>query len=284
MKPVLAPIFTVVCLLVSSVSVQAASACFAGRDPIFTPYAGVEMSSQELGKSLKKTCDELTKPENYVKQDLVMTAFMGLARFVGLGLMFGQGVAAFSDMDGTPEQMAYMAELQKIRQIENPMERIRQVYNLAAKAQGPYDYDNKGFRTWTHGKIIFAHTPENILDSQKKYGASGVCREFAALLQWSLMQVARHPSSKTGGLTPKDFNSEIAAGAPGGQGHAWVRVHLPVHSDTGMILGFQDFDLDTTWHPERFAILSPRESGISEPVRKSLLDQCRQIYSCVTQP
>lgn len=277
-----ASFFTAACILFSSFSAQAMNSCFAGRDPLFTPYAALNITSQELGQSLKTACDELAKPSNYEKQDFVMAAFMGLSRFVGLGLIFGQGIAAFSDMDGTPEQVAYMAALQEIRQIENPMERIRLVYKLAAAAQGPYDYDNKGIRTWTHGKIFLAHTPENILNSQKKYGAAGVCREFAALLQWSLMQVARHPSSKTGGLSEKDFNSEIATGAPGGQGHAWVRVHLPVHSETGMILGFQEFDLDTTWHPERFAILSPRESGLSNADRQTLMRQCQQIYSCVT--
>ncbi|MFS4459768.1 hypothetical protein [Bdellovibrio sp. HCB2-146] len=277
----LVAVFCLCSVLFSNLPAHAQNSCFEGRDAFFTPYAYLNSNPRELQSGLKKTCYELTQPDLYKKQGVIMKAFMTASNFLGFGVMFGHGAAAFSDMDGTPEQIAYMSALNEIRQIDNPMERIRKVYYLAASHQGYYDEKTLGFRTWKNGKVLFAETPENLLNSKKKYGTAGVCREFASLLQWSLLQVARHPSSHQGGLSEKDFSSEVVTGAPGGTGHAWLRVHLPVHNANGMILGFHNFDLDTTWHPETFAVLSPRESGISTEQRWNLINQCQQIQQCI---
>jgi hypothetical protein len=190
-------------------------------------------------------------------------------------------------MDGSPEQRRFKAELDRIKTIPNSMERIQRTYELVARTQGRYDEESYGLRNALAGRIYRGESPGNLLDSAKRDGTVGVCREMAALLQWSLQQVSRWSGSRSMALGPNDFSSgEILSNAPtpdGWGGHAWVRVNLPVHDATGALVNFRHFDLDTTWYPERFSPLFPRRAGASAQNISTARRQCTEIKRCLAQ-
>lgn len=260
--------------------------CYADKLPFFKNFARYSSSLTRKVQAIETACGELNSAEMQEGQgtlELLKNRFTGVASF---GLV-GGAAAAFSSLQKTKEGRQYMATLNSIKNIANPMERIRQTYELAAKHSGHYDHETNGMDTWNSGAIVGAHRPENLLANNRERGTVGVCREFAALLQWSLMQVSRHPTSKSSALDEKDFSSTLVGGTvPGsngwkdGGGHAWVRINLPVFKN-GRLLDFTHFDLDTTWYPKKFAPLFPRRSGVSQANRRKLIQQCGEVVDCL---
>jgi hypothetical protein len=251
---------------------DSSSICFRGDLPYFQNFDRITGTPTQKLLMMSSGCREVTKsPKILDGPGIGSTLFTFAVENFSLPLV-GQAASAFSTLNGSPAQRRYKAALDQIRKNPNPMDRIRAVYELAASYQGNYDYKGGGLKF---------DTPGGNIDRAQRTGTSGVCRDFASLLQWSLMQVARHPSSVNGGLGPTDFSSEIKTGFVPGGGHAWVRINLPNHDARGAITGFNRFDIDTTWYPEQFSILFPRLSSLSAANREKLINQCRTVENCL---
>lgn len=267
---------------------------FAGEDPCFSrvespvlkiySQTSLDVDSKMVG--LMGTCKELKKTAMYEKKGVVRSLAEGFVQAVGVGGMFGLGASAFSKMNNNEHQKQYMSELEKIKTIPDRMERIKRVYELVSTYQGQYDYDSLGKKTdFVEGKMVGALRPENLVDAAKKNGTAGVCRHFAALLYWSLLQVGRSSESKDSALGENDFSVSYMTGdvpLAGGNsgGHAWVRVNLPIKNEKG-VRDFRHFDLDTTWYPQDFTVLMPRRSGLSENARSKAVSDCQEVKSCL---
>lgn len=267
-------------LLFFSVPSLAADPCFRDTLPIFQKIAQFDANTDSRRSAMANACRELKVTLLYeaksMGERLIADPVVGTVNVVA-----GSAPAAFARLGGTPRQEAFKKELEQIRQDPNPMSRIKKVYELVARNQGHYDSENIG--------ALKFQTPGNLLNRVDNMGTAGVCRDFAALLQWSLMQVYRHPSSTGPALGPTDFSSEVVTGAiPGRRGwedtqhHAWIRINLP-QFDGQLLDGFHHFDLDTTWYSEQFSPLMPRRSALSEENRTKALGQCEQIQACLLE-
>ena len=258
----------------------AQSACYAdSTSPILNLY------QQRGGEHLELLCKELESQEMYEREGFLYKIALGVTNFVGVGGLWGLGASAFSKLEGSPWQIEYKKQILEIKKIQDRIERIRQVYLLVSRTQGFYDYETAGLRTdFKEGWMVGALRPENLIESAHKYGTAGICRQFAALMYWSLLQVARAEGSVNGALGENDFSMSFVSGEVpwDGQiiGHAWIRVHLPVRVQGR--LEFQDFDLDTTIFPGTFVMLVPRRTGLPTQERLDLISECRQIQKCST--
>lgn len=259
--------------------------CFRDTLPFFKNFTHYSSTPQSKARALQDTCRELSQPEMY---DAAGIAARLRDRTLSIGStgLLGGATGAFSSLNDSPAGRRYMSVLNRIKQNPNPMERIRQTYELASIHSGEYDERDNGLPTWLSGWIVGAYRPENLLANARDRGTVGVCREFAALLKWSLQQVSRHPSSRSHALGPMDFSSDfMGSWLPGNGGwsdsfgHAWVRINLPVIQD-GRLVDFTRFDLDTTWYP-RFTPLFPRRSGLSAANLKRAQIECRRVMQCL---
>jgi hypothetical protein len=276
------------CAAVSSLSyADTSKECFRDKLPYFQNFSQLSSSPKETLQFMATGCRELAFPKMTKAQSVTDVTESYVSSKIIFGL-FGQAAASFSKLRGSSLQKQFMAQLEAIKSIHNPMDRIQKVYELVGKNQGHYDYDTMGDRTMSSGFGFFAETPNNVLNNAETRGTGGVCRDFASLLQWSLLQVARDSDSRSGPLGPHDFSSDFIAndittldGRRGG--HAWVRVHLPQYNNRGKLIGFNNFDLDTTWYPKIFSPLFPRLSGLSEQTRIKATLQCNEIVECLSQ-
>lgn len=257
--------------------------CFEKTLPFFQNFSKITGPDIEKSATLVNACDELQTPEMTKGKTILGAAVNSFMTKVAFGIT-GHATGAFDNLNGSQKQKSFRAELEKIKQIPNSMDRIKQVYDLVVRTQGHYDDDNMGKKNVLTGKVIFTDAPSNIINAAEKTGTGGVCRDFASLLQWSLLQVARGPHSKNSALEPNDFSSEFITGyvpVNGGTGgHAWVRVHLPQYNSTGQLTGFNNFDLDTTFYSD-FSPLFPRLSGLSPENQQRAVRECTQIISCL---
>jgi len=246
------------------------STCFKDKLPFFSVAKRLNLPPKDKIIVLQKGCRE-AKKSNYYKE-MAITERLAVG-FAHIGFSSDQGLAAFSKLGGTQRQNDFKKELNEIKKVKNPVDRIKKVYELVALNQGEYDYENM--------KEYRLGTPGNLLNRRDREKSVGVCRDMAALLQWSLMQVSRHPSSKNHGLESTDFSSELKAGFIDGGGHVWVRVNLPNHDANGRLIDFTHFDIDTTWYPEQFSILFPRLSSLSDKNFTRLISECVQVIKCL---
>lgn len=259
--------------------------CFKEKAHFFNFFKKLDGPAEKISDLMTSTCRELDVPEmNEGKSTLakVMDPVSDLAYGV-----LGQGLGAFSRLESSDKQREFKRQLDRIRVNPNPVERVRLVHELVVRTQGKYDLKNGGLDSAWSGWLIAWQEPGNLINSAEKTGSAGVCREFASLLQWSLLQVARHPDSKGMALSPTDFSSEFMyAKVPGpkgwddGWGHAWVRVNLPRFNSQGALEAFDRFDIDSTVYPQ-FSPLYPRRTGISNEKRIELLEQCKEIQECL---
>lgn len=246
--------------------------CFSGTLPYFQNVRRASGSAAQRMLMLNRGCAELRRGDMTDAPGIGSAILSNVGESLSLPLA-GQAWAAFSTLNGNENQRRYRRQLDEIKRIPNPMERIRRVYELVARTQGSYNYGSNAIRLGT---------PGNLIDTAAREGSAGVCRDFAALLQWSLMQVARYSGSTRMDLGPTDFSSEIKTGSTPSGGHAWVRVNLPNHDAQGRITGFNRFDLDTTWYPEQFSVLFPRNSSLSEGNRTRLVRECSTVVNCLS--
>lgn len=254
--------------------------------PFFQNFTQYEQSNFARLESLNNTCREIEWPEMNEGRNFGARLVDGLLPGLAFGILYGRAAASFSTLENTELGRNYMAELKKIRKNPNALARIKAVYELAARHSGTYDYESNGMRNLKSGAVVGAYRPENLLASAKRNGTIGVCREFAGLLEWSLMQVGRYEGSKNAALDTTDFSVDMMAGTvPGangwkdGGGHAWVRVNIPVQKNGG--IDFTHVELDTTWYGDNFTPLFPRRSGVTEKTRKRAAKECRAIQRCL---
>lgn len=276
---IIALLFSFLMLSQSAFSAERADVCFKNTLPYFQNFSKITASAKDKSQMMIDGCNELTQANMYQQQSFWSSAMYEFANKFGFGLI-GHAFSAFDMMKGSARQKVFMAQLEKIKQIQNPMDRIRLVYELVVQAQGTYDSKYYGSRAWLSGGLIFAETPSNLLNNADEYGSVGICREMATLLQWSLLQVSRAADSKDAALGPHDFSSNFIIKTLPAFEHAWVRVHLPQFDERGRLLGFNTFDLDTNLFPN-FSPLFPRLSGLSEEHREEAVGQCHQILSCL---
>lgn len=266
--------------LVALNSVRAGvSSCVEEKLPYFKNFARYQSTTRAKLRALDRACGEINHDEFMDRDKAIDHIKFKFVSIVSFGLL-GEATASFSSLEGSKEGRAYVKALNRIRQIENPVERISQTYRLAAINSGDYDHGTMGKKTWYSGFIFGAYRPENLLRNSRDRGTVGVCREFSTLLRWSLLQVSRHPRSMSHALGPRDFSAEIVSGVTPVGGHAWVRINLPVVKD-GRLINFTRFDIDTTWYPE-FTPLFPRRSGVSEKNLRRLRRECEELTSCLS--
>lgn len=264
--------------MIMSSSFASVNTCVQDKLPYFKNFARYKGSIKEKIAALGRACGEMDN-DMFMDRDSHLGLIKNkIVNIVAFG-MLGEAAASFSSLKGSKEGRAYMKALASIRQIENPVERINQTYHLAAINSGDYDHGTMGKKTWYSGFIFGAYRPENLLQNSQDRGTVGVCREFATLLRWSLLQVSRHPKSNSSALGPMDFSAEIVSGATPVGGHAWVRVNLPVIKN-GRLINFTRFDIDTTWYPQ-FTPLFPRRSGVSDKNLRRLRQECDEVASCL---
>lgn len=261
--------------------------CFRGTSPFFENIKALGAAPVESVQAMMKTCFELEyKPlmfeplslSEQVVNELIAKGIFGVT---------GHALSAFSRLQGNNFEKQYMQRLSEIKKIPNPMVRIRSTYELVVENQGFYDHKKGGVDGLISGYVFAAETPGNLLQNANDNGTVGVCREMASLLQWSLLQVARHSQSNSMALGPSDFSSTFIGGmVPGdegwgdGGGHAWVRVNIPEFDTFGRLSGFRNFDLDTTFNGN-FSVLVPRRSQRSKEDRLALIEDCHQIVRCI---
>lgn len=246
--------------------------CYRDTLPYFSNVQRLSGNAGEKVLVLKNGCREFNNVGNTAGPGVGATVLSNVIENFSLPST-GQATSAFATVNGNERQRAFRRRLDEIRQNPNAMDRIRAVYELVARAQGSYDDENvNGLRYASPGGAI---------DRAATQGSAGVCRDFALFLQWSLMQVSRHPSSRGMALGPTDFSSEVKGGFMPAGGHAWVRVNLPNHNAQGQLLGFNRFDIDTTWYPEQFSVLFPRLSSLNSANRTRLISQCASVTRCL---
>lgn len=198
--------------------------------------------------------------------------------------LFGEGTAAFSRLRGSETQKEFKKRLERIKAKRDRYERIRDVYALVSEFQGKYDY--RALNEFALTRSYLWLTPAETLDSAKDTGYGGICRNFATLLYWSLLQVARPMGSDSMALDESSFSAELMTGPvplrDGSRGeHAWVRVNLPFRKADGPGLRFESVDLDTTFYPNEFAPLIPRLSGVSAEERAGIMTACERVRRCL---
>ncbi|MGZ3743022.1 MAG: hypothetical protein ACXWRE_13930 [Pseudobdellovibrionaceae bacterium] len=260
--------------------------CFKDTTSFLKNFEKMEATADEKSSFTYNGCLEIWESSKmYEPEGMGERGMNGLSRVV-YG-MTGHAAGSTSRMEGNELQKQYKAELENIKKDPNPMNRIRRVYELVAKTQGKDDF-GASLKNLLTGKVYGSLAPDNLVDASKN-GSIGVCRDMASLLQWSLIQVARHPSSTSTALSPTDFSSEFIAGEAYSQPradfikHTWVRVHLPEYDSLGKLKGLNTFDLDTHWYPEKFSPLPMRRSGASSDERKKVLEECKKVNSCLLE-
>lgn len=262
---------------------ETVSSCFKETESLafFNTIKEMNLSSDEAASAVSNSCSEVTpgvkSKETHTKPGKVTEIKDRILTFLAYG-SFGGGASAFSKMKDTPLQQNFMKALEKIKENPNRYERIRDTYKLVSRYQGEYDYETlkkfsiKGLHIWS--------TPEAVVNDAQTMGSGGVCRNFASLLTWSLLQVARPKGNTSMALDETSFSTEFIAGDVVGGGHRWVRVNLP-KKIPGKGIEFKSIDLDTTWYPATVTALQPRLDGLTESEMQTLSNKCKQIILCL---
>ena len=248
--------------------------CFSGPLPAYlVALKHSSMSFFDTQAALENSCADLGNPEFQSKQSIV--ARIGDAIFYPPGMAVSRNIpSVLRDMLGDDTTVKeYRVRLAALQKIKNRFERIKGAYLLAVSAQGQYAHDSDG--------NYFLMTPSKILNRAKQGKSGGVCRDFAKLLEWSLLQVNMSPTlspelKQWGGLDEDSFSVQTVADSSAG--HAWVEVILPVGSGEKQV--FHHLHLDSTWY-KTYSPLFPRRTIIPESQRRQLTEQCRAVSSCV---
>jgi len=230
-------------------------------------------------QALKNSCNELDPQSAHGQYTQPKTSF---ARQVVLKVAdtyhhFTAGLNAFTRLGELGVEKEFKTALEKIKKNPNRIERLKSVHDLVNKYQGQYDQEKN---------LTFSRTASGVLNRAQLTGKGGICNDFAHLLYWSLMEVAR-PAGATGKLGSLDENSfsvsyEVGYGRTEDNSingsHKWVRVNLPFVSNG--VVKFERVDMDTTFYQD-FSLLSPRMLGKPAPVLEDMFQKCRQIVDCL---
>ena len=166
------------------------------------------------------------------------------------------------------------AKLSEIKKNPDALQRVKATYEFVIKSLKPYD-DHASER-FDAGERPLVYTPEETLHHE------AVCRDYARLLKWALLQVAQ-PSS---GLKGQSFSASIetAYNKEGTRGHAWVSVNLPMSDSAGSFLGTERIDLDPTNFPDKFTPLMPLGQMLPQSRIKEYDNICSNLVDCLNKP
>ncbi|HXH73926.1 MAG TPA: hypothetical protein VNJ08_03105 [Bacteriovoracaceae bacterium] len=250
---------------------QGVQSCYQGPLPAsLVTLKKSGLSDFNAYKALENICNDL-KSETF--KNKVSLKGKVLHAVLDVSFSVAQDIpSVISTMLGSDQNVKdYKAKLASIGQIQNRFARIRKVYELSVSAQGPYD---------DGGGPIFS-TPGRTINKTKDNKAWGQCRNFAQLLEWSLLQVNRSPflpedMKKWGALDEDSFMPKFVHDEDAG--HAWVEVSLPV--GIGGKQEFHKINLDTTWYKD-YTPLYPRRGVVDAGKRNQLLAECSKVLSCV---
>jgi hypothetical protein len=232
----------------------------------------VSMPYADKQKAMFTICDEMDDPAENESAEFAQIDPLWDQAISVVGAVFSgfykEGIAALAEtLEGSPAQRRYKAQLEMIKRIRDPHERVIRVFNLARASQGSY------------GPIInLIRNPGQIIDAAASGEVGGICREFAVLLAFSLRWVARPYGVQAptfGGLGDHAFNATVVYSAR----HAWVRVSM-AKMQNGRQVGIEQFDLDSTWH-DVYSPLNPRRTGERRSSVGEKYKLCMRASSCL---
>ena len=247
------------------------AACFSGPRPAYMvalKYSGLSASSTST--AIENACKDFDETDFQQERSLLGTAANVLGDM--LKPVFQDIPTVVETMLGGNQAVTdYKNRLAVIGRIKDRFVRIRKVYELVVESQGTYDKEDN------HTLM----TPGIILGRAKAGKPSGVCRDFAKLLEWSLLAVNRSPAlseelKNWGGLDEDSFM--VTQVFDVGSRHAWVEVLLPVGVGDAQV--FHKMDLDTTFY-KAYSPLYQRRTGPSERGLDALRTECRAVADCV---
>jgi hypothetical protein len=232
----------------------------------------------------------------------------GVLGFIGMG--WGDSTGLRSD---EPYIIKYDAALGKIKANPDRYQRIRSAYELAIANQGAYaegiqqaletsademDKNNitqastasfaltivKGI--WYEIKSspnplralfdVFDVRPTRVLVKAHETGIGGICRHFATLLYYNLMQTARTYGDTDMYLGNTAFSPDIV----GSLDHVWIRVNVSHPNPNGVGLSFSTFDLDPTIYHDRFMPIYTRNNWDAAGA-KLAAKKCQEVTWCL---
>lgn len=254
------------------------------KDPIFDFARSTlkrDVSLAEKERMLERSCEVLsTDPSNIWAEMRVRDQAVegrGTADF----LIHVTTVWRKMGKEGVEKE--YSAKLDEIAKIRDPDERIARTYQLAQKYQGRYnsaeaDEISAGNFVAARKKAMprtglagVLSTPSDVLKNARETGIGGVCRDFSALLAWSLNRVSRSP----GGHARQEFLAEMTT-VPG---HLVVTVKRFENPNSGLA---KVYSLDPTNNPEFTPIPYP-DFKISEAKAEKNYDACISIRQCLAK-
>lgn len=179
-------------------------------------------------------------PLGWVKAQVYLTSI-----YSGL---FSLGFARLHD---TTEQQVFQAKLKKISDNPDRNWRARETFNLVRFYQGQPDAENT---------LRYLH-PGRILKRAGQGGPSGVCRDFASLLYWALLQTAR-PRGNFASVLENEYNPEIRIG----ETHWWVRLHFPYSGNQSRKFRMDSIDLDSMDYLSFTPLMPRQEVGLVDVI------------------
>ncbi len=249
------------------------AACFAGPRPAYlVVFRNSGLSAAQLGTAVDDACREFNDDELQAAPGIL--AKIGTVYLDAVAAPVAADIpTALADMfrNNSPVVKEYEARLAEIGKIRSRYVRIRKVYELAIASQGTYDKD----------KSFQLDTPATVLENAKAGKPGGQCRDFAKLLEWSLLHVTRSPTlpaeyQKWGALDEDSFSVSRINDA--GSQHAWVDVLLPVGVGDKQV--FHRFSLDSTFHEKHYVPLFQRRLGLSKEENDRYHDECVAVRKC----
>jgi hypothetical protein len=184
---------------------------------------------------------------------------------------------AFRNRIESDEFLEFNRRLRQIKAEPSALVRVKEVYELISFYKKPYDVDYAS-AIKSRGKL---KNRPLILNPEETLQYGGVCRDFARLLKWALMQVARSSSPDP---ESQVFSTAIKIGkGEDGLGHMWVRVNVPLVNPINKLSRFQGIELDITNFAGNFTPLPPFGSHWTQMQMQSDLQQCQKIISCLNE-
>ncbi|MBI3555604.1 MAG: hypothetical protein HY074_05020 [Deltaproteobacteria bacterium] len=249
------------------------AACFAGPRPAYlVAFRYSKLSAAEMSTAVDDACREFNDDEMQAAPSILSKIGTVILDTVAAPIA-SEIPTVLGDMFGSSTVVkAYEARLAEIGKIRDRYVRIREVYELAIASQGAYDKENSA---------IQFDTPSAVLENAKAGRPGGQCRDFAKLLEWSLLHVNRSPTlseeyRKWGALDEDSFSVTRVNDA--GHGHAWVDVLLPVGVGDKQV--FHRLSLEPTNHKEHYVPLFQRRLGLSKEELDRYHDECVVVRKC----
>lgn len=223
--------------------------------------------------SLKNACRVFDKKDEYSKVVNKLTP-SDFSMRVTIAALF-EASDAFRKIGANAMEVSFNDRLKEIKKNPSAIERVKATYELVLLFKKPFDQ--------AYMQAILDHKPAPkrplVLKPEVTLEKGGVCRDFARLLEWSLLQVARSSSESK---SAEVFSYEFQSASGKGGGHAWISVNLPIRSLDRKRTEFSRIDLDPTNFTDKFVPLPPLAQGQPESRIDQYANTCAKIISCLT--